>query len=222
MATGQSLLDLMEVLDNELQNQPAEADVNRSLAALNAAQDQFEARLAQFPDVKGGQVGTVTTTASTEATAFPTGVLRIDGLQMLQSGLPIYDLWNIKRRGGQVWSRQWPNYLILTTAPGQPNSYWTNGRNIYWAPLPNDTYTVRWMGFQAAADITVAGTFTYDDIVQLPLASFATRLMKMGVGDGSGDVGGLAAAQFDDTIKTLGNFNRDGAEPLQYSGCHDT
>ena len=42
MATGQTVLDLMEVLAPELQLQSAEADVVKGLIVLNRAQSAFE------------------------------------------------------------------------------------------------------------------------------------------------------------------------------------
>ena len=67
MATGQTLLNIMEDLNGELQLQSGEVDVSKGLRALNAAQDLFETVLATYGrEVLGGTYGTVTTTASTE------------------------------------------------------------------------------------------------------------------------------------------------------------
>ena len=81
MATGQTLLDLMEVLDRGLQLQSGQTGVTMGLRAANAAQDYLESLLALQPNNYGSTVGTVTTTADTETTAFPTGLLRLDRLQ---------------------------------------------------------------------------------------------------------------------------------------------
>src|SRR3990170_3160975 len=83
MATGQSLLDRMELLDQELQLQSGENDVTRGLLALNVAQDYLETLLAVIPQVSGDNTTTVVTAASTETTAFPTGYLRIDRMQWI-------------------------------------------------------------------------------------------------------------------------------------------
>src|SRR3990167_9038126 len=101
MATGQSLLDRMELLNQELQLQSGESDVTRGLTALNVAQDCFEARAAARPNIYGSTtpVGTVTTTVNTENTAFPTGLLRLDRLQYIDPGTsrPAWDLNPIRR-----------------------------------------------------------------------------------------------------------------------------
>lgn len=224
MATGQSLLDMMELLDQELQLQSGEVDVTRGLLALNVAQDHFESVLAMNRDVKGDSTGTVNTTASQETTTYPASLLRLDGLQMLDdAGDPLYDLVPKFRTGGHIRGTQWPLSLASSIAvEGRPVGYWTNGRNIYWAPEPGDTYTVRWYGLASADDITAGGTFAYLDIVKLPIAAFAVRLMKMGVGDGVGDVDTLAQATFGPVIAALAGFKRDGASGLMYSEQHST
>jgi hypothetical protein len=99
MATGQDLLDRMELLDPELQLQSGETDVNRGLLALNVAQDHFESVVAIHPDLMGGAYGTVATAASTEITAFPTGLLRLDDLWMIDSGLPSYQMEDSQKEG---------------------------------------------------------------------------------------------------------------------------
>ncbi len=217
-------MDLMEVLDNETQNQSGEDDVTRSLIALNAAQDYFESLVALQPKVLGGVTGTVTTTVNVETTAFPSGVLRIDKLQMLDAatGRPVWTLDPIRSTGGHVWARSWPlNITSPSTVTGKPRAYWTNGTNIYWDPLPDATHTVRYYGFATAAAITAGGTFLYPDICQLPFASFASKLMQMGIGDDTNELTNMAAATFAPTIAALSAFNRDGAVPFEYRYGHD-
>lgn len=224
MATGQTLLDTMEVLNQELQLQSGEVDASRGLVALNRAQDYFESILANERGVKLDSVGTVTTTASTESTAYPTGLLRLDRLQLLNSTTlrPEADLLPIHDTGGHSPSGDWPESIGLALGSGKPAGYWTNGRSIYWVPLPDATYTVRWYGLQAATDITASGTFLYDDVVILPLASFATRLLRLGIDDDVNDIGTLAENVFRPLIKSLANFQRDGARPLSYRYSHGT
>lgn len=222
MATGQSILDLMEVLNAELQLQSGEADVTRGLRALNAAQDFFEARLAQHKDVLGDTVGTVTTTGSTESTSFPSGVLRIDRLQYIDADTsrPAWDLVPLRRAGSHAWNRFWPMNLVSTSTTGKPRAYYTNGRSIYWDPLPDATHTVRWYGLKAADDLTAGATFTYPDAVMLPLAQFAVLLMKAGVDDPIADPASLAKQFFDPVITTLSSFHRDGPRGLVYRYHH--
>lgn len=218
--TGQTLLDTMELLDQELQLQSGEANVTRGLVALNRAQDYFESLAAVRKDILGGATGTVATSANTETTSFPSGVLRIDRLQLLDSNSrPYRELGRIQRAGGHAVSSFWP-WNITQSGTGSPYRYWTNGTLIYWQPLPSGTHTVRWYGFQVASDITAGGTFAYPDIVALPLASFAGALMKAGVDDDPATWQSLAQATFSSTLDALESFNRDGARGLEYTQIH--
>lgn len=221
--TGQTLLDTMELLNQELQLQPAEADVTRGLLALNIAQDYFESLVAVRKNVLGSSnpVGTVSTTASTESTTFPTGLLRIDRLQVITNNRPSSELRRLHRVGGQAFTGIWPWNLVSTPGTGVPSAYWTNGTNIYWAPVPDAIYTIRYYGFVAAADITASGTFLYPDIVRFPVASFAARLLKGGLDDPATDVAALANEAFKAALDTLSNFNRDGSPTYEYTTLHD-
>jgi hypothetical protein len=219
--TGQDLLDRMELLDQELQLQSGEANVARGLLALNVAQDYFESLAAVRKGILGGSVGTVATSASTESTSFPAGLLRVDRLWMLDSASrPEYKLGNPKQTGGHRSGNRWPLNLLSSTTSGKPTAYWTNGTNIYWDTLPDAIYTIRYYGFAAASNITAAGTFAYADVVAFPLAAFATKLYKSGLDDAVQDISQIAFETFKGTLDALGNFNRDGAAPLEYSMSH--
>jgi hypothetical protein len=222
--TGQSLLDRMELFNPELQLQPGEEDVTRGLLALNVAQDYFESLAAARPRISGDSTGTVVTADSTETTAFPSGLLRVDRLQTLNASTqrPRRELVPLERTGGQAVNGTWPLNLIDTASGGEPRAYWTNGTSIYWSPLPDAVYTVRYYGLSAAADITAGGTFAYKDIVSIPLASFATRLLKIGLEDPTADLASLAQEAFKATLDSLQNFNRDGAKGLEYREVHIT
>tara|TARA_Y100000310_G_scaffold296953_1_gene329612 strand:+ start:479 stop:1153 length:675 start_codon:yes stop_codon:yes gene_type:complete len=222
MATGQSILDLMEGLDRELKLQSGEVDVTLGLKLLNAAQDYFESVIALQPNLLGDDIGTVTTTADTESTAYPSAVLRIDRLQFIDSATsrPAWDLDRIGNVGGHFVSQAMPILASSNTTTGKPVRYWTDGSNIYWDPLPSDTHTVRYYGLTAAADITAAGTFAYPDMVMLPLASFAARLFQIGKGDVSQSVGDLATEAFDPVVQTLSKFNRDRVQSYDYRYSH--
>ncbi len=225
MATGQNILDLMEVLNGELQLQTGEADVTRGLRAVNAAQDFFEAELAKMPEVLGDQTGTISTTAATETSTFPSGLIRVDRLQFLDSStsLPVWDLEPLARPGDHVYSRRWPFNLTSTlVASGRPMSFATKGRTIFWSPIPDAAYTIRYYGLESAADITAAGTFAYPDAVMLPLASFAVRLLKAGVDDPTADAAALAKELFGPVIEALDNLNDDGGRPFIYRYFHET
>ncbi len=221
--TGQTILDLMKLSHRELEVSSGGDDVTRGLLAANAAQDYLEAVLAGFPGALGDSTGTVTTSASTETTTFPAGLLRVDRLQFIDpvTNRPAYDLVPSKHTGGLTSARWWP-FLGTSTTSGKPVAYWTNGRSIYWKPLPDGTHTIRWHGLQSQADITAVGTFSYPDIFALPVANFATKVILIGLGDAAGDIDVLAMQMFGPAIKAISNFNRDGGNALSYTEYHDT
>ena len=214
----------MEVLNAELQLQSGEADVTKGLLALNIAQDYFESLAAARPKILGSSTGTVTTTASTETTAFTAGLLRVDRVHLLgaSTSRPEYELRPLRRTGGHAVSLYWPTNIVLTSSTGKPKAYWTNGTNFYWNPLPDATHTLRWYGFSAAANITAAGTFAYPDIVALPLAIYAVKLMKLGIDDAIDDAASIVTEVFDSTLDTLTAFVRDGAVGFEYTQIHDS
>jgi hypothetical protein len=219
--TGQDLLDRMELVNAELQLQAGEEDVTKGLLALNVAQDYFETVAAQRAKIFGSATGTVTTTASTETTAFPAGLLRIDRLQLLDANsYPVSDLQPLRRTGGHAVSYGWFASLVSPSSTGVPTRYWTNGTNIYWAPLPSGTSTVRWYGFQRAANITAAGTFAYDDGAAFPIAVFAAQLIKLGLDDDPKDLSSLAVEVFSQVLDQLSLGNRDGAVGMEYTQIH--
>jgi hypothetical protein len=220
MATGQSLLDLMEVMDRGLALQSGETGVTIGLRAVNAAQDVFESLLAQQPNVLGSVVGTVTTTADTENTAFPTGLLRIDRLQFIDpdTSRPSWDLERVGPVGDYYQGARYWTSAVTTT--GRPARYWTNGSNLYWDPLPDATHTVRYYGFVAASDITAAGTFAYPDIVLMPIAAYATKLLRIGKDDDVAGVTSTLGEVFSSTIEALTRFNRDRPPGYDYRYLH--
>ena len=220
--TGQDLLDTMEALNQELQLQNGEADVVRALNALNRAQDFFESLAAQEGEIKGDTAGEVTTSANTETSSFPSGFLRIDAVQLLDDSTdrPKRRLGNLNETGSHAFNSIWP--APVSGSGGEPESYYTNGRTLYWSPLPDDTYTLRVYGFKSADNITAGGTFAYDDLLCLPFAAFAVRILKIGVGDEVADVASIAKETFSAAIGGLAGFNRDGATPLIYTRDHST
>jgi hypothetical protein len=212
----------MEVLNQELQLQSGEADVVRGLLALNAAQDYFEGLLAQEGANKLSSTGTVATTANTETSSFPTGFLRIDSIWMLDSSSnQEYELEDLQHTGGHSSGRRWPFNLLTSTSTGKPEAYYTNGRYIFWSPKPDAIYSTRIYGLLAADSITASGTFSYDDLCALPFASFAVRLLRMGVGDEAGDVGSIAKETLGSALSAMSGYNRTGASGLEYSQVHN-
>ena len=224
MATGQTILNLMEVVFPELQLQSGEVDVTKGLVALNAGQDIFESLAAAEPKMLGGNVSSVTTTNNQEWTTFPSGLLRLDGLDFVDatSSLPTYPLHPKRMRGGHRYNKQWWWNFVSATANGKPTTYWTNGTRIYWDPIPDGAHTIRTYGFAAASDITAAGTFAYPDLMMLPLASLAVKVYRVGLDDPTTDLVGLAKDVLSSAMSLLSNFHRDGAHGMRYEYNHDT
>ena len=223
MATGQSLLDTMEVMDRGLQLQSGETGVTLGLRAVNAAQDHFESMMSLQPNVMASSIGTVTTSASTESTAFPSGVIRLDRIQFIDpdTSRPAWDLERVGPVGDHYASvGVYPSLQFNATTSGRPVRYWTNGSNIYWDPLPDATHTVRYYGMKAASDITAGGTFAYPDIVMLPIVQFAVRMLRIGKDDEAGPVIDLGNQIFGPVIQTLARFNRDRAPGYDYRYTH--
>lgn len=221
MATGQTILDRMELLHPELQLQTGEADVTRGLIAANMAQDYMESVFALHPGIFGDSVGTVTTTASTETTTFPTGVIRLDKVQRLDSnGRVVADLEPVRSAGGHAPNSDW-----LTTASGvtaAPRYYWTNGRAFYFDPIPDAAYTLRWTGLQQQTDLTASGTVLYPDICLSPLAAFAVKVLRTGLDDDPTALASLASELFEPVVAALSNFRREGPQALMYRQFHTT
>jgi hypothetical protein len=215
MATGQTLLDTMEIMDRGLQLQSGET--------VNAAQDHFESMMSLQPNVMASSIGTVTTAASTESTAFPSGVIRLDRMQFIDpdTSRPAWDLERVGPVGDHYASGGvYPSLQFNATTSGRPVRYWTNGSNIYWDPLPDATHTVRYYGMKAASDITAGGTFAYPDIVMLPIVQFAVRMLRIGKDDEAGPVIDLGNQIFGPVIQTLARFNRDRAPGYDYRYMH--
>lgn len=221
--TGQDLLNYMEVLHPELQNQVGEADVAKALLALNMAQDYMESILAQQPDLLGDKTGPLTAPSQVEKTRFPSDVLRLDALQLLSTvtGLPLYTLDDIRKTGGQVSPDLYPILDTITTG-SRPLAYYTDGSYVYWAPVPDQDYSLRWYGFQAQADLTASGTYNYADVTMLPLAVFAVRIIRTGLDDDITNYAKMATETFEPVVNLLGNFQRQRGAGFQYRYQHTT
>lgn len=218
----------MELLFPELQLQSGESGVVKGLVALNRAQDLFEVHAAQYGDIFGGSVSTITTTLNQEYTTYPTGLMRLDGIDFLDqsSNLPAFELTPLTWRGSHAFAVRWPwaQYLVSTAgnSSGQPRFYWTNGTRIYWGPVPDAAYNLRVYGFVAASDISAAGTFGYPDAAILPFAAVAVQIIRTGLDDTLSDLQNLATETFNSLLDQLSGFRRDGAQDLVYSRVHDT
>lgn len=219
---GQDLLDLMEVLNPELQLQEGEPDVAKALLALNAAQDFFESLASQHPVFLGSSVGTVSTSTGVETVTFPSGLLRLDRLFLLRTdGTVESELFPALRAGGHVQPSMWPWNIINSAGSGKPYIYWTNGRLIYFNPIPSSSFDLRWHGFEAQDNITADGAFAYPEICKLPFVTFAVRLIKSGLDDSAQDIIQLATDTFSPVIASMSNFLRVGAAPFNYTRIHE-
>lgn len=224
MATGQTMLDLMEALDYGMQLQSGESGVTRGLLSLNAAQDHLESLLALDPNVMGSTVGTVTTSASTETTSVPAGLLRLDRLQYLDASTsrPAWDLERVGPVGDQSVDGVYPSFLSSSSLSGKPKRYWTNGSTFYWDPLPDATHTVRYYGFKAASDITAGGTFAYPDIALMPVAQFADKMLRIGKDDDVRSLSDIGMQLFAPVLQAFARFNRDRIPGYDYRYHHST
>jgi len=223
MATGQTLLNWMEILFPELQLQSGEADVTKGLLALNAAQDMLETHLVQFPDVMGSGTTDINTTANQEYTTYPTGLLRIDAIDMLDSASEVeYRLTPAKETGGHAFNRPWPWNVMMAQTSGRPSRFWTNASRIYWDPTPDGVETLRVYGLIAASDITAGGTFAYPDICIVPLSVLAVKLLRIGLDDPVENYMNLSRETFNPVLEALDRFNRTGPSQYHFTRRHDT
>lgn len=224
MATGQDLLNTCEVLDNELHTQPGEVDVTRVLRALNLAQDYFEAVLSQHPAVFGDEADVFSTNFGTfaESTPWPAGVLRIDRLQWIDpaDSLPKFDLIPLYGAGSHAPEHSGILNDLTVLTRGRPRYYWTNGRLIYFNPLPDQAHTIRWYGLKSKADVAVSSTYSYPDHSMLPLATFAVRLLQAGVDDDEQNYQALAGEVFEPTIAQMTRYLRDRPPAYRYRFLH--
>ena len=224
-----SVLSKMQVLDNELDTSSGGADETRSITALDMAQDAFEAFIANHPKLLG-TASTTTTTADTEATAWPSALMRLDTAWLVNTtstpNLPQWELDIIQDTGGHIPPVPWPwggGVWATPAGKGQPVGLWTDRANLYWQPLPDTTYTVRLYGLFSKDEITSrSGTFAYPDVVAVPMASYAVRMMEMGIDDPSDELAALADELYGPVINLLRRPTRQRAQSRQYQYMHYT
>lgn len=226
-----SIMAMMQIVDNELDVSVGGADETRSITALNMAQDVFESVLATQPDTLGTVGTSITTTANTEATTWPTSLLRLDTLYMLNTQVtpnqPQWEIRIIQDVGGQAaqWPFPWISGIIgyLPQGFGPPVAAYANRAQFLWAPIPDQVYSIRPYGLFAKTDITSrTQTFEYPDVVAVPMATFATRLLSIGVGDPTDDLDALGRQTYDPVIKMLRQPVRQRPQSRQYSQVHFT
>lgn len=216
----------MEVLNQELQLQTGEDDVARGLTALNIAQDGLDALIAKEAGTRMKTLpAAFTMTANQEFTAIPTGYLRTDRLQLMDTtGTTVqWDLRNLRKVGSHNIGRAWLTQLLIP-GPATGSVYWyeDTGTQYWWRPTPDVAYKVRWWGYQAATDLAVGTTFEFPDYCAMPLAAMAVEILLTGIGDDPTDVGKLGEKHLKTALEQMRNFNKDGGTPLEYRYSHDT
>lgn len=219
-----SLLTKMQVLDNELDISAGGADETRAIAALDMAQDAWESVIASVP----GLLGTVSdvliaTAANQQTTAWPSSLLRLDDLYLLDANSrQRWQVQIIQDVGGQAPTAL-PYTSSATLSTGAPRAVFTNRANFYWSPIPDAVHVLRAYGLFSKADITARGeTFAYPDLLSLPMAAYAVRLMEMGIDDPSEELKALAEETFNPAIKALSRPTRQRPESRVYSQVHTT
>ena len=226
--TGADLLGRMEVLDNELRTGSGQVDEARALVALDMAQSFYESTAAGNPRIASA-ASTLTTTASQETTTWPSTLLRLDSLWMIDTDAtpdrPLYELDQILSTGKHAIPGPWPVILLSlpVQSPGRPFKFWADRTNFYWYPFPDAVYTLRAYGMSAATNLTTrAITFGHPDLVAEPIASFACKLLAMGVKDPSDELTALAAMWFSSAIKALTQYTRQRPAGRHFRRVHST
>lgn len=213
MAIGTDLVLAMKDLDNDID---VTADKDQALRAINSAQDAMELIIAKVPDILG-EFASVTTTASTETTATPTGFIRFDRLHYIDpnTSRPVWPALEPMRHPGDALSGGarfgggfWGGGSINAT--GRPRGYGIYGDTFEWAPLPDATHTVRVYGFKVATDLLAAGTFLYGDQYITPVAAIAVRFFKQQVDDPQEEIIQFAADMLGPVLDQLRNRWKDG------------
>lgn len=221
--TWADVLGYMEMLNNELEAGSGEDDEVSALVACVAAQHMFEAIAASLPKTLATVVNTTTTTANTETTTWPTALLRLDGIFVLDSsGKVVRKIERMQEVGSHAPSMPWPLNLV-SPAGGTPSGYFTDMANFYWLPLPDASYTLRIHGLFEASEPTVrASSFVYPKRCKLAMAQMAVFLMKFGVDDTKGDLDKLGERIFRPLLRGLRKFDRSGPVDKHYDSVHTT
>lgn len=222
MATVQDALDIAESLNGELRLQSGENDVIRGIVIYKMALRHFETKAAAGARILGGSVTTVTTTVNTETTAFPTGYMRVDRLQLQFSNGQVKR--TLERVSDYEHAVRRFGFSSSSSKTGEPDGYWTNGTLIYWVPLPDGTHTVRFSGFAvstaASGSTDATDTFPYNDIVLDPVGAFIAEVFNVRVDDTNAELQLMSARLFQPVLEVLSNFQRDGSRIPSYRQVH--
>lgn len=221
--TWADVLGYMEMLNNELELGAGEDDEVNGLLACVAAQHQFETLAATLPKTLATVVNTTTTTINTETTTWPTALLRLDGIFVLDSaGRVVRKIERMQEVGSHAPSMPWPLNLV-SPAGGTPSGYFTDMANFYWLPLPDASYSLRIHGLFEATEPTVrSSSFVYPKRCKLAMAQMAVFLLKYGTDDTKGDLDKLGERLFRPLLRGLQKFDRSGPQDKHYDSVHTT
>lgn len=222
----QDLLDRMSLYDNQLDLIVGGDDVARGIIAINLVQDWWEVVAARYADLCQ-TASTLVTVANTETTVWPTTLLRIDDLWVLDSaGAQLRRLDPIDSVGGHMPDSPWPYYLLSAgTTLGSPWGYYAKGQGglIYWDPKPDAVYTIRGYGLWAQDDYAnAAAIWLYPDSVALVAVPHAVQVMRSGLDRDINAVKSAADAAFISVARALGHQVHVDAASRVYSEYHDT
>lgn len=218
------LLTKMGVLDNELDTSSGGADETRSIAALDIAQDAFESVVAGIPEMLG-TVDTLATTANQEYTTWPATLMRLDALWFIDpsTNRPAYLLDEIQDVGGQAAVNPFFPFGAYVSRTGAPRGYFTNRANFYWSPVPDAVHTLRGYGYYEKTALTTRSqTFLLPNQVAGPMASFAVRMLSIGVGDDEEETRRLANELYTPVIKMLQSPTVQRPQSRYYGRNHTT
>lgn len=224
MATVADLLALMPVFDNKLRVKNGDKDEARAVLALTTAQHYFEVVAATYQRVLGSTI-TVAPAASTETTTYPTSLLRLDSVWLLDSTtlLPIRRLKRIETSGGHAPSLPWPLQLVVQSSVGSPLGYFANMENFFWLPLPDQAQTIRIYGLLEQAEfVDRESIFHYPLRTKAAIASFAVKILSTSVDDDTQSIDSLAASFFGPLLRGLKSFDRSEPHGRTYGEIHDT
>ena len=225
-----TVLDFMGVFDNELDVESDGTDEARAIRALNIVQDWFEAIAAGESEMLQGYA-TLTTTANTEVSNWPTGLLRLDSLWYVDTtqtpNLPQWKLEPMYETGGHRPSLSWPETIVLSTTTGKPRRYYATGPHtagrLFWEPVPDAVWTIRYYGLIAASDYTVrTGTFAYPDACAPAFAQEAAKILRIGRDDSINDLQRQATVSLGAALKACRSWWNDENTGRHYQDAHDT
>jgi len=224
----QTIFDQMMLHDNQLDLIQGGDDTRRGVTAVNMVQDWFEAVAARHKRVCQ-TISTLTTAANTESTVWPTALLRIDELWLLDAaGKQIRKLDPADDDGGHTPDMPWPLSGISASAPmaaGSPYGYYPTGPGgvILWDPLPDAIYTIRGYGLWAKDDYNDGrDTFLYPDTVALAIHPFAVLVLRSGLDRDQAAIRTLATAAFETAILGLKGATKVRPTGRYYKDVHET